>query len=480
MTTEDKNIRKAACAGDWYPSSPIELTKQIAGYFAEVDKIPIENNISALIVPHAGYDYSGKTAARAYKQLEGKSYDTVVVISPSHKVFFQGCSVFDGDGYATPLGVVEIDKEMSEKIGTILPSVYLSNMGHGSGEDRREHALELQLPFLQIVLGKFKLVAIVMGDQEESSVNALSEVLATSITGSNTLLIASTDLSHFHSEKQANRLDKEARIAIEKYDPDLLMDKLERGKAEACGGGIVASVLKATKRLGGSRIEFFEYTTSGAVTGDFEEVVGYLSAAVVTGKEVLQKKRQLLGVPVAKPKSEFELTSEDKVRLKEIAKKAIAAKLSGKSYSAPLIEKFEAKRGLFISLKLNGNLRGCIGTVKPQQPLYDNVASMAVAAAFEDPRFVEISNEEFQQIEIELSVLSPLKRIRELSEIKIGRDGLLINFEMHSGLLLPQVATENEWDVVEFLEQTCLKAGLGKNNYKDRAIEIFRFEAIVF
>ncbi len=130
MTTEEKNIRRAVCAGDWYPKSPIELTKQIASYFTESDKVTLESSISALIVPHAGYMYSGKTAAKAYKQLEGKQYDTVVVISPSHKVFFQGCSVFNGDGYSTPLGVVEIDTELSEKIGTMLPSVYLSNMGH--------------------------------------------------------------------------------------------------------------------------------------------------------------------------------------------------------------------------------------------------------------------------------------------------------------------------------------------------------------
>ncbi len=227
--------------------------------------------------------------------MEGKQYDTVIVISPSHKVFFQGCSVFDGDGYSTPLGVVEIDKDFSEKIGTLLPSVYLSNMGHGAGEERGEHALELQLPFLQIVLGKFKLVAIVMGDQEESSINALSEVLATTVAGCNCLLVASTDLSHFHTEKQANRLDGEMRKAIESYDPELLIDKLERGKTEACGGGIVASVLKATKRLGGSRVEIFEYTTSGAVTGDFEEVVGYLSAVVIAGKESVKQKKSLLG-----------------------------------------------------------------------------------------------------------------------------------------------------------------------------------------
>lgn len=480
MTTENKNIRKAACAGDWYPKSPVELTKQIAAFFAESEKIPLENSISALIVPHAGYIYSGKTAAKAYKQLEGKQFDTVVVVAPSHKVFFQGCSVFDGDGYATPLGVVEIDTELSEKIGTILPNVYLSNMGHGAGEDRGEHALELQLPFLQVVLGKFKLVAIIMGDQEESTINALSEVLAGNLSETNTLLVASTDLSHFHSEKQANRLDGELKKVLEKYDPELLMDKLEKGKTEACGGGIVASVLKATKRMGGSRVEIFEYTTSGAVTGDFDEVVGYLSAAVISGKEVIQKKRSLLGVPVAKPKNEFMITAADELQLKEIAKNAIEARLNNKSYSAPVSEKFNIKRGLFVTLKIHGELRGCIGTIKAREPLYDAVANMAIAAAFEDPRFVEISEQDFEAVEIEISILSPLKRVHDISEIKVGRDGLLINLEMHSGLLLPQVASENNWDVIQFVEQTCLKAGLPKNSYKDRTAELYRFEAKVF
>ena len=480
MTTEEKNIRKAACAGDWYPKSPVELTKLIAAYFSECKRVPLENSISALIVPHAGYIYSGKTAAKAYKQLEDKQYDTVVVISPSHNVFFQGCSVFDGDGYATPLGVVEIDKELSEKIADILPSVYLSNMGHGAGEDRGEHALELQLPFLQIVLGKFKLVAIVMGDQDESTVNALTEVLASTITGTNTLLVASTDLSHFHSEKQAHRLDRELRKAIEQYDPTMLMDKLDRGKTEACGGGIVAAVLKATKRMGGSRTEIFEYTTSGAVTGDFDEVVGYLSAAVITGSNVVQKKRTTIGVAVAKPKIEIEFNEEDKATLKEIAHKAIEAQLHNKSYSPPLIEKLDMRRGLFVTIKINGNLRGCIGQIKAKESLFDAVAHMAVAAAFDDPRFDELTEAEFAKIEIELSILSSLKRVHDFSEIEIGKHGLLLNYDMHSGLLLPQVATENDWSVTEFLQQTCLKAGLPKNSYKEKSSELYTFTADVF
>ena len=480
MTTESNKIRKAACAGTWYPKSPVELSKLLAGYFSEVKKIPLEGEINGIIVPHAGYTYSGKTAARAYKQLEGKDYETVVIISPSHHVFFKGSAVFDGDGYETPLGLVEIDKELSEKIGTILPSVYLSNMGHGGGGSRGEHALELQLPFLQIVLGRFKLVAIVMGDQEEDSVNALGEVLATALTGKNALLVASTDLSHFHSEKEANRLDGEVCNAIKNYDADLLMDKMERGKAEACGGGIIASVITATKRLGGKRTEFLEYTTSGAVTGDFDEVVGYLSAVIVEDKQLAKKMNRALGLPAAKPKEVFKLTDADKQQLLTIAEKAVEAKLKGKDYTPPMIEHLNVNRGLFVTLKINNELRGCIGYIKAKQALFDAVAEMAVAAAFDDPRFPELTQEEFEQLEFEVSVLSSLKRVHDIEDIRIGRDGLLIKFDMHSGLLLPQVATEYGWSVREFVEQTCLKAGLPKNSYKQREAELYRFEADVF
>ena len=224
MSAEFTDIRKASCAGTWYPSEPLELTQQIAGYFAEVKKIPLEKKPIGLIVPHAGYMYSGRTAAKGFKLIEGETYDTVVVVAPSHKVFFKGCAVYNGSGYQTPLGVVEVDKELSEKIADIHPSVYFSNMGHAAGEARGEHALELQLPFLQIVLGNFKMVAIVMGDQEEDTVNALAETLTTALKGQNVLMVASSDLSHFYSEKQANRLDSVVERAVKEFDPETLID----------------------------------------------------------------------------------------------------------------------------------------------------------------------------------------------------------------------------------------------------------------
>ncbi|HKK21839.1 MAG TPA: AmmeMemoRadiSam system protein B, partial [candidate division Zixibacteria bacterium] len=165
MSAQTSDIRKPAVAGLFYPSSPSQLVKKIAQLYSEVKKTPLEGPPLALVCPHAGYPYSGKVAAKAFKLLDGEQYDAVVIVSPSHTVFFKGASVYDGAGYETPLGVVDIDKALSRKIASIHPQVYFSTMGHASGSTRGEHALEVQLPFLQVVLGKFKLVAIVMGDQ---------------------------------------------------------------------------------------------------------------------------------------------------------------------------------------------------------------------------------------------------------------------------------------------------------------------------
>ncbi len=484
MENEETNIRKPAVAGTFYPENAVELAKTIAGMFAEVDKVTIGHRPIGLIAPHAGYPYSGKVAAKAYKLLEGEEYDTVVVVSPSHRVFFQGCAVYKGGGYETPLGIVETDRELAEKMAEIHPLVYFSGMGHATGSTRGEHALEVQLPFLQVVLGKFKLVAIVMGDQEEASIQALGETLAAALKGTNSLIVASTDLSHFHQEKEARRLDNQVREAIEKYDPDLLTDTLGSGKGEACGGGPVSAAMFAAKRLGSKEIKFLDYNTSGATTGDFSEVVGYLSAAMIAAEAYkapeIEPDKSLLGT-VPAPFGSVNLTEEDKEALLKIARESIAVHLDGKKYEPEAVESLDkVKHGLFVTLEIGGELRGCIGRVQARQPICDTVAELAVAAAFEDPRFPTLSKDEYEKLNYEISVLSSLERVHDFSRIKVGKHGLMIKLDMHSGLLLPQVATDHGWGPIEFLEQTCLKAGLPKESYKDKYAEVYSFTATIF
>ncbi len=479
MQTEKRLIRKPAVAGTFYPSSPIELAKQIAEMFNKTEKVAVGGAPLALIAPHAGYPYSGATAAKAYKLLEGHQYDTVVIISPSHTVFFTGSSVYEGDGYETPLGVVEIDKELSAKIASLNPSVYLSSMGHASGSSRGEHALEVQLPFLQVALGQFRLVAIVMGDQDETTARSLGEVLATSLKGVNALVVASTDLSHFHPEKEARRLDNTVRLAVEKYDPDTLLEIIEDGSGEACGAGPMVATMIATKRLGGAHTKFLQYTTSGATSGDFDEVVGYLSAAIVGGKSE-KPNRALIGQH-AKKKEDQQLSRTQRMELHSIARQALAAHLNGEAhYPTTDDPDLREPKGAFVTITMRGELRGCIGQIRSNRPLFQTIAQMTIAAACEDPRFVPVTVHDYKKIEIEISVLSPLMRVHDISEIEVGRDGLMIKLDSRSGLLLPQVAVENKWDTTEFLEQTCLKAGLPMKAYTDKDVEIYRFTAEVF
>lgn len=472
-------VRRPAVAGSFYPGNPVELAKLLAQFYSETEKKSLPGHPLAVIAPHAGYIYSGRIAAAAFKQLEGEIYDTVVVIAPSHTVFFQGSSVYEGSAYQTPIGMIEIDEKLSAAIAAIHPSIYLSNKGHTGGSVRGEHALEVQLPFLQQVLGRFKLVAIVMGDQEESSCRDLGETLASTLNGKNVLIVASTDLSHFYTDKEARRLDGNLRRAIEEFSPDKWLNTLSSGKGEACGGGPVAATLIAARRLGGNQVTVTGYATSGDVTGDFNEVVGYLSAVITSPRKVASQNGNL-GTPAKK--NGAEISESDKKYLLNLARESIKAGLSQTPFrpAEPEAKALREKRGVFVTLKVAGMLRGCIGMIRAAKPLYEAVAEMASAAAFDDPRFQPLTEAELEGIDIEISVLSPLSRVEDISEIKIGRDGLMIRLDFHSGLLLPQVATEHGWNLTTFLEQTCLKAGLPKNSYKDKAAEIYRFTADIF
>ncbi len=280
MLSENQNpnvIRRSSHAGSFYPSDPVVLAGQIKEM---LEAASIEGEIGkvvGLVSPHAGYMYSGGCAAHGYRTIAKKKYDVVVVISPSHQVFFDGASVFNGGGYETPLGVVYTELDLAKEIGNVHPKVTLSATGHIGGR-AAEHALEVQLPFLQVVLGDFKLVPIVMGDQEQDVVTALAEVLSSKLSNRNALIVASSDLSHYYPAEKALKMDGGVINAIEKYDWKLLQDRVVGGTSQACGAGPIACCMYASKRLGANRARVAKYTHSGIVTGDNSEVVGYLSA----------------------------------------------------------------------------------------------------------------------------------------------------------------------------------------------------------
>jgi len=385
---------------------------------------------------------------------------------------FSFSSVYDGDAYATPLGNIPVDKEFARRLAALDPLIKLSGRGHGEVAGRGEHALEVQLPFLQRVLGPFRLVPIVMGDQNYDLSRALGVSLAKLMQGTNTLIVASSDLSHFHPYDEAVRLDRKTLNAVEEWDYFNMSRNFERRIWEACGGGPIVAAMIAAERLGANRAKILKYANSGDVTSEKGRVVGYGAVALVA-----EESRTGPKVP------EFSLRQREKDELLKIAKKSVEIAVKERTLykcAAPGIASLEQDRGAFVTLKKKGQLRGCIGYIAPAKALYLTVRDVAAAAAVEDPRFEPVMPSELGDLEYEISVLSPLRRVTDVKQIQVGRHGLVVKKGNYEGLLLPQVPTEQHWDRMTFLEQTCVKAGLPTSAWKDEETDIFSFTALVF
>ncbi|HQF43047.1 MAG TPA: AmmeMemoRadiSam system protein B [Ignavibacteriaceae bacterium] len=267
-------IRYPQVAGYFYPAEKEKLQTEISLLLniSETDKS--FENIFGIVSPHAGYVYSGKTAAYVYNLIKDKHYKTVIVISPSHSEYFPGISIYDGDAYQTPLGIVEIDRLMSEKLIENSKIIFRGIQGH-----RKEHALEVQIPFLQSVLKDFKIVPVIMGDQRKMFVDHLAERIAFA-ADENTLVVASSDMSHFYDSEEANILDSVVEKRINEFDFEQLLKDLEDKECEACGGGPIAALMKAASLKNINKSLVINRSDSGDVTGDKSEVVGYLSAVI--------------------------------------------------------------------------------------------------------------------------------------------------------------------------------------------------------
>ncbi len=272
----DSGTRVPAVAGMFYPGSPSSLKAVINDFLANAEKHPIDGELVALIVPHAGYVYSGQVAANAYKQIEGMSFDTVVLVGISHRSPIRGASVYKSGKYETPLGDVEIDSDLAEEL-----MAQNEIFGFQPGAHKIEHSLEVQIPFLQQVLQDFKIVPILMGHWSKSVCSVVSDALAKTISGKNVLLIASTDMSHYHPYETACKMDNIAISSIQRMDTARLMDDLNSRRCELCGAAPVILTLMTAKTLKADSVEILQYANSGDVTGDkSSEVVGYFAAAI--------------------------------------------------------------------------------------------------------------------------------------------------------------------------------------------------------
>ena len=463
-------VRPATQAGRFYDSDARVLSHEVDSLLARHAKDGTFDSVAALIVPHAGYYFSGNVAASAYARLHPeKKYKRIFLLGPSHHEWLDGASVnSETDYYATPLGEVKVDREVARQLIEADSIFSYQPKAHD-----REHCLEVQLPFLQ---RQFKevpsIVPIIISTNDFAKLKQMAEVLKPWFTDEN-LFIISSDFSHYPSYADACEVDAKTGKALESGDVGQFIAAIESNArsgirnlaTSACGEFPIITLMLMLD--GHCQMKHLMYQNSGDIDDyDHSRVVGYHSFAIVRGEE-----------------KGFSLSDEDKRTLKKIAYESIKDSLDGRPIAQPTfnsqLSTLNSKCGAFVSLHKQGRLRGCIGHFGEDTPLHEIVAEMARAAAFEDPRFSPVSRGELDDLDIEISVLTPMRRIQSLDEFVLHKHGIYIRKGFRSGTFLPQVADEVNWTKEEFVGHCSQdKAGLGWNGWRDA--ELFVYEAIVF
>ena len=465
---KESKVRPATQAGRFYEAHPQRLAEEVDSFLSlHAESKPIDN-LAALIVPHAGYYFSGNVAATAYKCIDTKkAYKRVFLLGPSHHEWLNGASVnCEADYYLTPLGKVKVDRDVAAELMAADNILSYRPEAHD-----REHCLEVQLPFLQRCMKEVPpIVPIIISTNDFSKLQRIAEVLKPYFTDEN-LFIVSSDFSHYPSYEDACEVDSKTGKAIESGDVEQFINAIEENArsakrnlaTSACGEMAIAVLMLMMDRS--YEVKHLLYQNSGDVEdGDHNRVVGYHAFAILRGAE-----------------KTFSLSTDEKLILKNIALQSIKDSLDGKSISkfSNLNSILTTKCGAFVSLHKQGRLRGCIGHMAEDIPLCEVVAEMARAAAFEDPRFMPVTADELPDIDIEISVLTPMRRIKSLDEFELHRHGIYIRKGFRSGTFLPQVADEVNWTKEEFVGHCSQdKAGLGWDGWRDA--ELYTYEAIVF
>ncbi len=460
------NPRPAAVAGSFYSSNSVELSSEMKEALHATKKFDTQD-IKAIIIPHAGYVFSGGVAATAYATLS-KKYKNIFIIGSSHHVSFDGAALYSIGNYETPLGEVKVNQTIVSALMRASNLFIFHPEAH-----KKEHTIEVQLPFLQTIYGEdLSIVPIVIATQNMQSIKTITEALRPYFNDEN-LFVISSDLSHYPSYPHANEVDKLTLDAIEKGSPQEFINALIKNeessiaelKTSACGWTSILTLMFLTEGQN-YKYELLEYKNSGDTSyGDKERVVGYGALRVY------------------KKSDSFRLNEQEKEELRNLAKLSLyEATLHNKKISideSKISAKLKEPLGAFVTLYKNHNLRGCIGTFEPSEPLYKIIINMAIAAAQHDPRFARVTPEELEEIEIEISVLTPRKKINSINEIVLGKHGIYIQKGSKNGTYLPHVATQMHWSVEEFVKHCATeKANIPLDEYKNA--DIYVYEALVF
>ena len=479
-------VRPATQANRFYTGDAGELSEEVDSLLALHRCETVYRDVAALIVPHAGYYFSGNVAAAAYMAVpKDKQYKRIFLLGPSHHEWLDGASVnTEADYYATPLGQVKVDHETALAL-TAADSVFR----YEPRAHNREHCLEVQLPFLQRRFGNGKstqtsedsvppIVPIIISTNDFQKLKRIAEALKPYLTEEN-LFIVSSDFSHYPKYEDACKVDARTGKAVESGDVEQFIAALEENArrgvpglaTSACGELAIATLLMMIDST--YEVKHLMYQNSGdAEESDHSRVVGYHAFAIVRNGQT-------------RTDADFSLSEDEKRMLKEIAMTSIKDSLNGRGIAVAnsslftLHSSLKQKCGAFVSLHKHGRLRGCIGHFGEDVPLHEIVAEMARAAAFEDPRFMPVTADELSDIDIEISVLTPMRRIQSLDEFELHRHGIYIRKGYRSGTYLPQVADEVNWTKEELVSHCAQdKAGIGWDGWKDA--ELYVYEAIVF
>jgi len=487
-TPSPEDIHPCQGGGMWFPGDPEQLAAMVDSYLAEAEKDAekIEGDPIALIVPHAGYIYSGWVAAYAYRQIEGLDYDTVVVIGDTHAGRGTApIAVWARGAYETPLGAVPVDEEVAAALLAADSRILFDRAGHES-----EHPVENQIPFLQRVMrSDFKVVPIVMHDDSLEIAEILSQALVEALADRKALIVASTDLAHWPAYDDARASDAAMLAAVETLDPQALLDTdrewMSKGipnlATTMCSKGSVLTAMLAAPQLDANQVTVLKYANSGDVpVGERDRVVGY--GAVMFWQGEGDNPTSFVMPMLPGPVEAIPLTAQDKEELLAMARQTIAHFLETGAFPHFTVTQpgLLQESGAFVTLKKHGELRGCIGHLIGDRPLYLVVQNVALSAAVADQRFPPVTGEELSDLEIEISVLSSLEQVESVDQIQVGLHGVIIRRGLQQAVYLPQVAPEQGWGREEMLENLCLKADLSKEAWKKEGTRFYVFTAEVF
>ncbi len=463
--------RQPVFAGTFYNASKQSLESQLNQLFSTAIPKVLEGKVRCLIVPHAGYGYSGLVAASGFKSIPKDAvYKNIFIIASSHREYFEGASVYSIGNYLTPLGEVPVNRQIACELIANNNIISYNPKAHD-----REHSIEVQIPLIQYHFDHIPpIVPIVIGSSSVATSRELAAALMPYFTSDN-LFVISSDFSHYPEYSEAVRIDKSTGDAVLQNDPKHFYNILGKNSREpvknlatpCCGWSSVMTLLYMSEKAEQMSMTPILYRNSGdSPIGDKDRVVGYWAIA---GHQTIP--------------DQFSLGQQEKDALLAISRRTLESYLS--THEIPVIAEAEIPEilrqpaGAFVSLHKHGQLRGCIGNFLPVDPLYRVVQNMTVAAATRDTRFYPVDQGELENISIEISVLTPLRKIESIEEFKLGRQGIYMRKGGKSGTFLPQVAAQTGWKKEEFLGHCARdKAQIGWDGWKEA--ELFVYEAIVF